>query len=354
MPNGKLLIEDLILDGGTQPRIEVSDEAIAEYTEWLMENPDRDMPAIHVVKNGDLLWPWDGFHRVYSYRKAGRLSIPAEVHAGTLRDAQLKSKGANSGHGLRRTPADKRKAVNDMLKDKEWATWSDRTIAEHVKVSPTLVGDVRRQMFPPEHPAASTVHVDSSNPAPTRKGRDGKQRPASNPARHRRAPGAPPAPSPTADPVRNAAAERIARQQAASPAGAVLAAPDQHDAADVTPHRCPSCGHRWQGMNEPPLLPKDPLPDFPAGLDTPEFIASWTDWVNYRRERKLPKYTSKGFSLQMRDMLALGVEKAIKAIENSIKQNYNGIIPADGKGSKNGKATERTRHRYDPAVHGSE
>ncbi len=358
MANGsKLLIEDLILDGGTQPRSQVSDEAIAEYTEWLTENPERDMPPISVTKSGDLLWPWDGFHRIYSYKNAGRLSIPADVTAGTLRDAQLKSHGANWGHGVRRSHADKAKAVMGMLEDKEWVTWSDRRIADHVRVSARLVAKMRTALYPPE--TESTADNRSSSTETTakqptkRQGKDGKARKLPEPRTPR-----------TADPVRNAAQQRVDRQAGASPAAAALGgiagttaailSLDQHDESDVTPHRCPACGHRWEGMNEPPMLAKEALPDFPAGLDVPEFIEAWTDWVNYRRERKLPKYTSKGFSLQMKTLLAMGAEKAVAAIENSIKQNYNGIFPADGKGKSNGKASERTRHRFDPAVHGAE
>lgn len=352
MANGiKLLIEDLILDGGTQPRSQVNDEAIAEYKEWLTENPDRDMPPISVTKSGDLLWPWDGFHRIYSYKNAGRLSIPADVTAGTLRDAQLKSHGANWGHGVRRSHADKAKAVTAMLEDKEWVTWSDRRIADHVRVSARLVGKIRAALYPPEndpmdsdpaHPGGMNLDPTADNrsssrpkPASTRKGKDGKTRRLPAPRQ-----------SATADPVRNAAQERIARQQGgiAGTTAAILAIPDQHDEADITPHRCPACGHRWEGMNEPPMLPKEPLPDFPAGLDTPEFAKAWEAWQQDRKAKKIKPYTPSGFSGQMKRLLAWGVDRAVAAIEYSIAQQSQGIFE-ERKAGTNGKP-DGTKYRH--------
>jgi hypothetical protein len=51
----------------------------------------------------------DGFYRVLAARKAGLTEIAAELRPGTLRDAALFGISANSGHGLPRTNANKRK-----------------------------------------------------------------------------------------------------------------------------------------------------------------------------------------------------------------------------------------------------
>ena len=51
--------------------------------------------------------------------------------------------GANHGHGLRRTNADKRRAVETLLRDQEWTKWSDREIARQCAVSNRFVSDVR-------------------------------------------------------------------------------------------------------------------------------------------------------------------------------------------------------------------
>ncbi len=50
---------------------------------------------------------------------------------------------------------DKNRAVETMLRDNEWATWSDQEIARICKVSNTYVSDIRKKIDQP------TVNVDS-------------------------------------------------------------------------------------------------------------------------------------------------------------------------------------------------
>ena len=68
------------------------------------------------------------------------------MREGTLRDAILFSFSANGTHGLRRTAADKRKAVMAMLEDIEWQDWSDREIARQCCVSHPFVSAIRKEM----------------------------------------------------------------------------------------------------------------------------------------------------------------------------------------------------------------
>lgn len=52
-------------------------------------------------------------------------------------------------HRHRRGPATgpaRRRAVEEMLKDRDWARWSDDRIAQHVGVDPRTVGTVRRTL----------------------------------------------------------------------------------------------------------------------------------------------------------------------------------------------------------------
>lgn len=64
---------------------------------------------------------------------------------GTQRDAIPYSVSANSKHGLRRTNADKRKAVLTLLNDEEWSEWSDREIARRCEVSNRVVSNYREE-----------------------------------------------------------------------------------------------------------------------------------------------------------------------------------------------------------------
>jgi hypothetical protein len=67
------------------------------------------------------------------------------VHEGGRRDAILFAVGANATHGLRRTNADKRRAVLTLLHDPEWRQWSDSEIAHKCRVSRPLVAEMRAE-----------------------------------------------------------------------------------------------------------------------------------------------------------------------------------------------------------------
>jgi hypothetical protein len=63
----------------------------------------------------------------------------ADVRQGTLRDAILYSCSANAAHGMRRTNADKRRAVLRLLEDPEWNANGIRWVARKAGVSEGFV-----------------------------------------------------------------------------------------------------------------------------------------------------------------------------------------------------------------------
>jgi exonuclease VII small subunit len=69
--------------------------------------------------------------------------VEVEVTAGTLREAQLKSKAVNHDHGLRRSSEDIHKAIKDMLFDDEWSKWSLGEIAKWIGTSKTTIHRVK-------------------------------------------------------------------------------------------------------------------------------------------------------------------------------------------------------------------
>jgi hypothetical protein len=132
---------DLIkTEGGTQARA-LREDAVEEFAEAMQLG--ADFPPIVVFWDGSTYWLADGFHRVEAAKRNKYPEITAEVRDGTKRDAILYAVGANDRHGLRRTNADKRRAIEMLLADEEWAERSDRWIADQCKVSHTLVADVR-------------------------------------------------------------------------------------------------------------------------------------------------------------------------------------------------------------------
>ena len=140
----KIALTKLRTDGDTQPRAMLNQDIIAEYAEALLD--DAKFPPIIVFHDSANYWIADGFHRFFANKRAGFIDIECDVQQGTLREAQLFSVGANSSHGLRRTNDDKRKAVQTLLNDLEWAEWSDSEIARRCNVSHMTVGRIKKSL----------------------------------------------------------------------------------------------------------------------------------------------------------------------------------------------------------------
>jgi ParB-like nuclease domain len=158
-----------IKDGGAQMRVEMRPETVADYAADMLDG--AVFPPIVLYHDGADYWLADGFHRVAAAREIGCEEIVAEIREGTRRDAILHGIGANATHGLRRTQADKRRAVERLLTDPEWAAWSDRKIAELARVDHKTVGKVRRELSG-EIPAPKTLsgEIPTVNGAPKERG----------------------------------------------------------------------------------------------------------------------------------------------------------------------------------------
>lgn len=131
-------------DGGTQPRAAIDERVVAEYANELDDG--AEFPPVIVFYDGSDYWLADGFHRVDAYVRASRTTIAADVRQGTRRDAVLFSVGANALHGQRRTNADKRRAVETLLRDEEWSQWSDRDISRRAAVHHSFVARIRAEL----------------------------------------------------------------------------------------------------------------------------------------------------------------------------------------------------------------
>ena len=131
---------------GTQAREKINQETVDSYAEHLADG--GIFPPIILFFDGCDYWLADGWHRYLAHLKIGCLTIHEEIRLGTRRDAHKYSLGANNAHGLQRTNADKRKAVNDALADAEWATWTTREIAKLCAVSHNMVAEIQRGISP--------------------------------------------------------------------------------------------------------------------------------------------------------------------------------------------------------------
>lgn len=145
----KLAYTKIRANGGTQMRAGLNQETVTEYADTMRRNNSYEpFPPIIVYFDGRDYWLGDGFHRyTAAFQAFGHsCTIPADIRTGTRRDAILHAAGANNTHGLPRTNADKRRAVEALLRDEEWGKWSDREIARRCAVTQPFVSSVRKEL----------------------------------------------------------------------------------------------------------------------------------------------------------------------------------------------------------------
>lgn len=168
-----LKLDQIRIDGGTQPRVAIDEQVVAEYAE--LYGSGFNLPPVTVFYDGANYWLADGFHRYWANKKIDCESVFADLHQGTQRDAILYSVGANASHGLRRTNEDKRKAILLLLEDEEWSKWSDREIARRCGVNKSTVSRIREsslaqsasEKFFEKNEAASSPGQNANNSPPT-------------------------------------------------------------------------------------------------------------------------------------------------------------------------------------------
>ena len=111
-------VSEITADSIMQHRTTMHDRFIEEYVEVLTGGGELAPVQIVRDENGTL-WLWDGFHTLEAAKRVGVEKLRAKITQGTKRDAWLKSLGANSKHGIRRSRADLSKAMDNALSDPE-------------------------------------------------------------------------------------------------------------------------------------------------------------------------------------------------------------------------------------------
>lgn len=137
-------IASIRTDGGTQPREGLDHPYITELAELLGNGVT--LPPVDVMYDGKDYWLYDGFHRLEAHKAINRVMISARVHQGDQTAAQWESYAANQGHGLRRSPGDKERAIRAALKHPNGAKMSDSLIGKHLGVSNKTVTRYREIM----------------------------------------------------------------------------------------------------------------------------------------------------------------------------------------------------------------
>src|SRR6476469_2500851 len=141
MQTQELSLDSINIYGGTQARVQTTDEAVESYADEMSQG--AVFPPIVVYFDGATHWLADGFHRYLAAKRLARPSIVAEVQAGGRTDALKHALGAHATNGVYRNNADKRNAVEIALE--EWPDRANPVIAEICRVSVELVRRCRAE-----------------------------------------------------------------------------------------------------------------------------------------------------------------------------------------------------------------
>jgi hypothetical protein len=161
-----LPIEKIRTDGGTQIRAAINPAWVDDYAEKMQEG--AKFPPITVYYDGENYWLSDGFTRLAAGKKRDFREMESEVRSGNRDDAILDACGANAEHGEKRSNADKRRAVETLLRHEVWGKRTPRWIADACKVSPHTVATIAEELG----------IVQMHNAPATRTTKDGRQYPA--------------------------------------------------------------------------------------------------------------------------------------------------------------------------------
>ena len=182
----KLSLDNIRLDGGTQPRAELRLDTINEYAEAMKAG--AKFPPVVVFYDGTEYWLADGFHRLRAWGQTFRgEEIETDLRQGTQADAQWFSYGANKEHdtaGTRRKRGDIERAVLAALRHPRSTGLSNELIAQHVGCSEKTVDrhaaklrESTRDSVPSQRPTLRTGKDGRTiNTANIGKGRNGKSR----------------------------------------------------------------------------------------------------------------------------------------------------------------------------------
>lgn len=167
MTTKRLKVPDLRMDAAIQPREKIDTETVREYGDALADGAVFPPAIVFFETISKIYWLADGWHRCLASRDG---TVLCEVRSGGRREAALYAAQANRTHGLRRSTADKQRAVRLMLAAVgDDGEWSDRKIAEHCGVSQPMVSTARKASHS-EDESDKVYHSNGDNSAETQEG----------------------------------------------------------------------------------------------------------------------------------------------------------------------------------------
>jgi hypothetical protein len=137
-----LRISKLQLAAAADCRDGEDQETIERYAEAMGRG--EVLPEVVAFDDGEVIRLADGRKRLRAHERIGKRDIRATVHRGGLREAILYAAGANLTHGVASSRADKRRAVEAVLRVASGL--SDRDIGRKCGVDHKTVASARKRL----------------------------------------------------------------------------------------------------------------------------------------------------------------------------------------------------------------
>jgi predicted transcriptional regulator len=144
----ELQIDEINLDTN-QGRLNFDPDTVAAFSSAMEQG--AEFPPGVVFFDSEKYWLGDGLQRTQAAMLMRRETFPYEVREGNADDAllyslSLEAHAEGEKAPVRRSTADKRNAVAEMLRHEKWSKYSARKIADHVGVDPKTVASVREEL----------------------------------------------------------------------------------------------------------------------------------------------------------------------------------------------------------------
>ena len=137
-------IASLTVDSDVQSRIRLYNGQVDEYADRMAAG--ETFPPLSVVDDGQHRYVVDGWHRLEAAKRLDREHVEVRLYRGDRSQALLYAAGANATHGLRRSNAEKQRAIKRVLLDPQWQRKANNWIAKHLRVDGKTVGKVRDKL----------------------------------------------------------------------------------------------------------------------------------------------------------------------------------------------------------------
>lgn len=246
-----------------QSRVLLDPATVQDYADMMDKGVAFD-PCKAVITHMGAILVYDGNHRVEAAKVNGSM-IEVEIMVGTERDAEWLAFGANTRHGLRRSPDDIAKAVKAALRHPNALGKSDRELARHCGCDHKTVGKYRKELEASgERPQIATRTVQ----------RNGQEYQMTIPM---------PDPAPEPEPARDASPQVFDRH---------MPTPDRENQSfDVRLERCKACMDRVFAVKEGIILI----------TEVNEHLAK-VRGVLYPRPGEHPGWAAKTVNLELEDL----------------------------------------------------